>query len=106
MNKLEHTELMKMGSIKMPNSHYRAMLAYICPKCYLEVFSPQQSGIVKRVLRNKYGIPVCVEVESGGGGKDYISLDSVDFFEPYDEYPSDMSEYESISGDEEWLVGN
>ena len=79
---------------KQLSSKYRAMLTYIKPGCYVEVDSPQQNGTVIRVIKNKYGIPVCVEVESGDGGWDYISLGDVSFFEPYDEYTLTLSEFE------------
>lgn len=103
MNNLDRTELMKMTSTRMPNSHYRAMLAYIAPKCYVEVFSPHQSGEVTKVMCNKYGIPVCAEINAGSGGKDYVALSHVNLFEPYNEYPLCVSEYEDETYTDESL---
>ncbi|MPM13741.1 hypothetical protein SDC9_60100 [bioreactor metagenome] len=88
---------MKMRGVKQPSSKFRAMLTYIKPGCYIEAENPQQNGTVAQVITNKYGIPVCAKVESGDGGWDYISMDSVSFFEPYDEYAITLSEFE---GDE------
>ncbi len=42
-----------------------------------------QGGTVTKVIRDRYKIPVCLEVQSGDGVKDRIPVDRVAFFEQY-----------------------
>lgn len=101
---------MKLNGWKMTDSCYRAMLDYIAPKCYVEASSTNQSGTVLKVIYNLNKVPVCLKIESASGKTDYVSVDRVDFWEPFDEYVSDLSEYideteiinELISSGYEW----
>lgn len=79
----------------------RAILDNICRGCYVETRTDGdgdiQSGYVIDVIRDKYGIPVCVGVaddnELGSVTKDHISVERIHVFEPYDHYVSDPSGY-------------
>ncbi len=99
MKEIYWDKLMKMEGCEMSNASYRAFLDYVVEKCYVESASTTQAGTVKKVIRNRHGIPVCLQVTYGGddGSKpkiDYISADRVSFFEPWREYTSDLWEYD------------
>jgi len=94
-------ELMKLESFVQPTASYRNMLDNIHPGCFVEANTTRQSGTVESVIRNKYGIPVCIKVRYGDDNSvDYISADRVSFWEPYDycvsnaEYEETFEEYE------------
>lgn len=96
--KAKFEDLIKLNGWQMFTSKYRAMLDYLEPKCYVEAQSSDQHGIVDKVIRNSKGIPVCVrvkskDVDSGKSITDYISVDRIDFFEPYRFYTMDEFEY-------------
>lgn len=83
----------------------RMMLDYIKPGCYVETAPDAsgdiQGGTVTKVIRDMYKVPVCIQVSNGtspSGRKkyDYISVERITFFEPYDEYCSPMEYYGSF----------
>lgn len=86
-----HKELMKMDV----SPAHRAFLDYVRPKCYVEASWTNQGGTVVKVIRDDRHVPVLLEVD-GGRGRDYIACSDVDFFEPYDDYCGDLSEYEDF----------
>jgi len=51
-----------------------------------------QGGTVAKVIRDKYGIPVCFKTD-GSDDTDWISADRVMFFEPKDEWVADCWDY-------------
>lgn len=76
-----------------------AMLDYLKPGCYVETKADSagdiQGGTVSKVIRDMYKVPVCVQVtrEKGAGDRnkyDYIAINRITFFEPYDEYGDPM----------------
>lgn len=86
----------------MTDTLYRAMLDYIAPKCYVESESTGQYGTVIKIIRNRNGLPVCVKVKCKvpicENNKtttitDYISIDRISFFEPYNTYCISVNEY-------------
>lgn len=71
----------------MDTPSYRNMLNNIHIGCYVEASTTTQYGYVKKIIRNKFGVPVCVHVLYEGGEEnkkkyDYISVDRIDFYEP------------------------
>lgn len=94
---------MKLEGWKMGDASYRAMLDYIAPKCYVEASSSNQGGTVEKVIYNRHKVPVCLKVKHGSGVTDYISVDRVDFWEPFDTYVMDLSEYRDTNEDIEYL---
>lgn len=94
-SKPDFDKLITMDGWYMGDLSYRAMLDYIAPKCFVEASSTGQHGNVLQIIRNKFGIPVCVKVD-GYECCDYISVDRIDFFEPWDTYASSLNDY---SGD-------
>lgn len=86
-----YDELMKMNV----SARHRAFLDYVAPKCYVEASGTNQHGTVVKVIRNKNHVPIMLEVENPSG-KDRIACSDVDFFEPFNEYVSDVSEYEDF----------
>lgn len=66
----------------------RSIACWVKPKCYIETMPDRdgivQSGEVKKVIRDKYHIPVCLKIKSGDGRTDYVPIDRITFFEPYD----------------------
>jgi hypothetical protein len=91
---------------KLNNSEYRAMLDYIEPKCFIEASATGQWGTVVKVIRNKDKIPVCIKVRySNRHGKnnmiDYISVDRIDFFEPYRNCVSNLLEFYNCDREDE-----
>lgn len=91
----DYDVLMGMSSYYLPSSSYRNMLDNIHPGCYVEAESTIQGGTVDSVIRNKYGIPVCIKVRYGEDNSiDYISADRVSMWEPYNTFVPD-SEYSS-----------
>lgn len=88
--KPDFSDIMKMHGFTQSNADYRNMLDNIHLQCYVEsdnVNDLSQGGSVEKIIRNKYGIPVCFKVRCGGD-IDYISADRVTFWEPYDHYSS------------------
>jgi hypothetical protein len=99
---ISHDNLLKLDGWKLSDPEYRSILDYIEPKCYIEASSSGQWGTVEKVIRNKNGIPVCVKARySDNHGKnnlvDYISVDRIDFFEPYSRYVSDLGQYNNYN---------
>ena len=56
-----------------------------------------QGGNVTKIIRDKYGVPVCLQVKDGGEKTDYISVERISFFEPYNNFISDYTDYEDYS---------
>lgn len=81
----------------------RAFLDLVGPKWYVETKPDEilgcQGGSVDKVIRDQYGIPVCLRVvyqdAAGKERHDYISTDRVDFFEPWDTWVTDVMEYQT-----------
>jgi hypothetical protein len=102
--KANYSDIVKLKGWQMTDTLYRAMLDYIAPKCYVEAESTGQYGTVKKIIYNRNGLPVCVKVKcevpicDGNNNKtitinDYISIDRISFFEPYDTYCISVNEY-------------
>ena len=73
---------------------YRNMLDNIHVGCWVESSSTSQYGTVKKIIRNKFKVPVCVQVayedpDSEKEKTDYISLDRVTFYEPSNYVPDE-----------------
>lgn len=69
---------------------FRNMLDNVHRGCYIEACSTNQSGTVEAIIRSMNGVPVCLKVRSGDGSIDYISVERVSFWEPFDTYvPND-----------------
>jgi hypothetical protein len=103
--KANFSDIVKLDGWKMSDVKYRAMLDHINPRCYVESQSTSQWGEVDKVIRNKQGVPVCVRVtgaDDRGNFVDYISVDRIDFFEPYDCYTSDINEY-NVEAEQEYI---
>lgn len=97
-------ELMKLKGLCQPSASYRNMLDNIHPKCYVEASSTGQYGTVEDLVRNKYGIPVCIKVRYGDDNSvDYISVDRIDFWEPFDSRVPD-SEYQMTFDEQQKMV--
>lgn len=87
---------------RVDGPYMRAVYSYIKPQCYVEcapdIHGDVQGGTVDKVIRDKYGIPVCVRVERTPEGAkrkqyDYIAMTRIKLFEPYDEWVSDYSDF-------------
>lgn len=90
----EHWEkLVSRGSVYMSDITYRQMLDQIGPRDEVEASSTHQSGMVKKVIRDKDGYPVCLEVIRGPE-IDYISIDRISLWEQYDFVPQSYGYYE------------
>lgn len=106
----DYDVLMKMDGFCLPSPSYRNMLDNIRKGCSVESESTGQGGVVESVIRNKYGVPVCIKVRYGEDDSvDYISADRVSFWEPYgsfipdDEYSRDMDdEVQALLDDGYW----
>ena len=85
---------MKLNGWLLDDARYRAMLDYVAPKCYVEASTTNQGGKVLSVIYNMYDVPVCLKVRHGSGKIDYISVDRIDFWEPYDDRCINIGEYE------------
>lgn len=101
----DYQELMKLDSWWLPTSSYRNMLDNIHPRCYVEASSTGQHGTVESVIRNKDGIPVCIKVRYGDDEEiDYISVDRVSLWEPYDGCVPDSEYFSTFEEDEQALL--
>ncbi len=78
---------------KRTDSPYmRQVMDNIDKKCYVETRADLegeiQGGTVDKIIRDKYGIPVCVRVVCTPPGQkpqyDFIEVSRISFFEPYD----------------------
>ena len=87
---------MKLSGWLLDDARYRAMLDYIAPKCYVEASTTNQGGKVLSVIYNIHNVPVCLKVRHGSGKIDYISVDRVDFWEPFNECCINLGEYEEL----------
>lgn len=100
----EYENIMRLTSHEMSGATYRNMLYNIRPGCQVEAESTGQYGTVERVIRSREGVPVCLKVRCGEGGKeiDYISVDRVslyetdDFYIPDDEYMESYEDTEKL----------
>lgn len=97
---------------RVQDPHMRAVHSAIKPQCYVECLPDSngdiQGGTVTKVIRDRYGIPVCVQVDFSADGSeikkyDYISMDRIWLFEPYDERLPDESEFISDKEMEETM---
>lgn len=97
----DYDEIMKItneGYRRISTLSYRNLLDNIHKGCYVESESTRQAGTVTQVIRNQYGLPVCLKVEYDHEGltlDDYISVDRISLWEPYSYYVSDESYDES-----------
>lgn len=88
--------IMELHGFSQGTASYRNMLDNIHLKCYVEAATTHQGGTVDKIIRSRDGLPVCLRVRCGVGGRDrdYISVDRVSMWEPYHYYiPND--EYET-----------
>lgn len=76
-------EIMKLKGTEMDTGHYRYLLDNVEPSYEVVAYSTQQGGTVEKVIRNRYGVPVCLKVRAGENDEivDYISVDRVSHFE-------------------------
>lgn len=87
----------------------RQMLDNLDVNCYVETAKDAdgyaQSGTIKKVLRDQFGIPACVQItrNNAEGRYEYISTDRIVFWEPYDHINGDVSDYISIDEEIEFL---
>ena len=84
-------------------SHSRKMREFldnVDVKWYVETEADKdgkvQNGNVTGVLRDRFGIAVCLELEGGTEDVDYISADRVSFWEPWDYYFANPDDYEDL----------
>lgn len=91
--KPEYEDIMSIsiyGYERLSLSSFRNMLDNIHPGCYVESSSTEQGGTVENIIRGKNGVPVCLKVRSADDSIDYISVERVSFWEPYNTYvPND-----------------
>lgn len=90
-----YTEVMKRTSKVwgMSNARFRSMLVSLKPGCYVEV-NDERGGSVKQVNRDRYDIPLSVEVardvydkitrEKIGEEMQDIDVEEITFWEPWD----------------------
>lgn len=80
----DYEKLETLDSPYMSNNEFQSMLLSIRPNCYVEANSSEQRGTVSKVIFSKDHISVCVQVKMKDGVRDYISVDRISLFEPYD----------------------
>ena len=93
-------ELMKMRSPHFSDAEFRAFLDCVNVKWYVESSATKLGGSVMKVKRNRHGVPVYLKIKSSDGKTDIISVDAIDFYEPWDNYVSSFEEYM----DDDWYV--
>lgn len=59
---------------------HQFMLYAAQPSEEVEARSTRQSGTIKRIIRNRKGVPVCFEIITDDGNTDYISVDRVSYW--------------------------
>lgn len=74
------TKLLERKSRHYGEDDYHHILATIHKRCYVESEDKGQGGSITGIVRDKWGVPIGVYV---GSGEQYISLEDVDFYEPY-----------------------
>lgn len=116
MDKLLHYDGLLVGKL-----HYRALLNDVGTGDNVASPTTSQYGKIVKVIRNKYGIPVCYKVkyydEYDGGGKpinpdnwgyDYISVDRVEECDLFDEWSDEFDGVyyndEELQEIEDWYV--
>lgn len=92
------------NSVFLSTPSYRNMLNNIHIGCYIEAESTGQGGDVIEIIRDKNQIPVCIKVSykpenSKRAIQDYISVDRISFYEPYDFVVSNEEYYDD---DDDW----
>lgn len=102
----DYRNVMQMEGLLISNPRYREMLDYIEPKCYVEASTTGQGGTVLKVIYNMYNLPVCVKVKHGSGRTDYISIDRIDFWEPFRECAPNLNIYQDEEDYAETLLAN
>lgn len=79
----------------------RAFLDHVDKKWYVESFPDcdghTQCGYVTGIVRDRFKVPVCLNIKCGDGKKDCISVESVAFYEPYSSFVTDFSEYDETN---------
>lgn len=104
----EHDRIMELESYQMPAAQFRAFLESVKERWYVETrpFSDGlvQGGTVTEVMRDKFGIPVCIRVKSGDGCGDLISVERISFFEADGYFDADYSEYQDFDKTREWVL--
>lgn len=99
--------IMQRESANMFNPEYRAFLDCVDKNWYVETpplkDGTVQGGTVTKVIRDKFRVPVCLEVDSGDGKKDRISVERISFFEPYNSFVSNYDDYEDQEAMEEFV---
>ena len=87
----------------------RQMLDNLDVNCYVETGEDAdgyvQSGTIKKVLRDQFGIPACVQItrNNAEGRYEYISTDRIVFWEPYDHINGETWDYVTSEEEEEFL---
>ena len=106
--KIKHGITKQLYGLCMETETYRAMLDYIKPGCYVESENTGQHGTVSKVIRSCNGVPVCVRVNVDDRRVDFISVDRITLFEPYDAWCDCLSSYsdDAINGYENWFKKN
>lgn len=87
----------------------RQMLDNLDVNCYVETAKDAdgyaQSGTIKKVLRDQFGIPACVQItrNNAEGKYEYISVDRITFWEPYDHINGETWDYATVEEEEDFL---
>lgn len=94
---------------------FRRLLDNIHNKCYVEAEGTRQYGEVTGIIRDRYGVPVAVEVEYKvcnedrseiiAVGKDCIAMSDITFWEPWD-HDAPADDYEDDSDLVEYYLSN
>lgn len=87
--KAEYSDIIALENVdyeRLPTLTFRNLLDNVQIGCYVEAESTKQAGRVASVIRNMKGIPVCLKVYTAEGERDFISVDRISMWEPYDTY--------------------
>lgn len=87
--KAEYSDIITLENVdyeRLPTLTFRNLLDNVQIGCYVEAESTRQAGMVVSVIRNRRGVPVCLKVCTAKGERDFISVDRVSMWEPFDTY--------------------
>lgn len=92
----------------MSAADFQKLLRYIDEDWYVETRPMSdgsvQGGTVKDILRDRYGVPVCLKVASGDGEIDFISVDRVKLFEAYSGFGIDTTAEPDFDSTRDWVL--
>ena len=99
----------QLDSVEMAAADFQKLLRYIDEDWYVEtrpMFDGSvQGGTVQDILRDRYGVPVCLKVISGDGEIDFISVDRVKFYESYSGFSIDSVDEPVFDRTREFVLG-